>query len=418
MPKSKVFISHRNSDTISDIFLSSLLTALQEDGHDTLVDCQLLQSGQNWRDEIYSWVGLCHAAIILLSHDAKDSIWVARETSILLWRRTLDPNFIVIPVYLDDLSPDEFTLGHFKDLQLREVQSIQLNDQALALTDIQQRLSNLNSNENTPLERDACLVADCLAELDDDTLSHASSLIAFDLGPWTPDQNIKKTFSLQLLQVSITEAVPALEYISSRMTTPHSAQRILELMAPSWVDICAARWLIDCSHDTDLKPCPVLNAKTMFAAGMYVRRASGQAKSDRCWQVIPYSGVFGEEALDDTVTEIQEALSRCFNFIADPFESANETEQRLTRLLKTREETGKPVFIALQYCSGLSGILTQLQNALPYVNFIILSGEDFPEFSSAMSTKVKLVEPKLTAGAEAQAQHDYDFARSTICIIE
>jgi hypothetical protein len=82
----RIFISHGNRDTEALLFLDQLSEKLQEQGFDVLVDRRRLQGGAKWRDEIYTWLGLCHAAVIVLSENVfeQDSIWVPRETSILL----------------------------------------------------------------------------------------------------------------------------------------------------------------------------------------------------------------------------------------------------------------------------------------------------------------------------------------------
>src|SRR4051812_24231830 len=100
MPRPRIFVSHSNNDPHSRAYIEAIEATLGAAGFEILVDRTRLEPGNKWRDEIYTWMGLCHAAIILVSDAAirPESIWVPRESSILLWRRTLDPAFNVIPV--------------------------------------------------------------------------------------------------------------------------------------------------------------------------------------------------------------------------------------------------------------------------------------------------------------------------------
>jgi len=94
MLRPRIFISHSNNDAATPPYLESLTSSLTAANFDVLVDRHRLQPGAEWRRDIYCCLGICHAAIILLSKAANDpnSIWVPRETNILLWRRTIDPS--------------------------------------------------------------------------------------------------------------------------------------------------------------------------------------------------------------------------------------------------------------------------------------------------------------------------------------
>jgi hypothetical protein len=73
---------------------------------DVLVDRDVIQPGDIWRSEIYGWIGLCDAAVILISQQAIDDPekqWVARETACLICRRYIDPSLKIIPVLLDGI---------------------------------------------------------------------------------------------------------------------------------------------------------------------------------------------------------------------------------------------------------------------------------------------------------------------------
>jgi hypothetical protein len=106
-------------------------------------------------------MGICHAAIILLSKAANhpNSIWVPRETNILLWRRTIDPSFVVLPVCIGALTRDDLRTGPFADTRLEELQFLPTAPPATLSQDVLARLRPLLAPK-TPLETLAARIAE------------------------------------------------------------------------------------------------------------------------------------------------------------------------------------------------------------------------------------------------------------------
>jgi len=97
----KVFVSHSaNDDPFAVAVRDKLAARLEENGYLALVDSAKLKPGQDWNNELYDWLGACHAAVILVTGKALASFWVRRETNILLWRRARNKGFVVIPALL------------------------------------------------------------------------------------------------------------------------------------------------------------------------------------------------------------------------------------------------------------------------------------------------------------------------------
>ena len=87
----RIFISHsanRAEEPATQSFLDALITRLQATpGLQALADQKDLQAGDEWLQRLYAWMGLCDAAVVLLSPRAvtrENSTWVPRETSLLL----------------------------------------------------------------------------------------------------------------------------------------------------------------------------------------------------------------------------------------------------------------------------------------------------------------------------------------------
>lgn len=413
MKKPRIFISHSNQDTDALSFLELLSNELSNKGFDVLVDRERLKAGANWRDEIYTWMGLCNGAVILLSGNVfePDSFWVPRETSILLWRRSLDPKFLIIPVFMDSITDKHLNTGNFKDLNLREVEAILQNNPNAMVRQILKRLDDLKWAASTPLEELASQVASLLRGLDEDIIRRAADILKIEIGPWDPADDPRRALGLRMLQVNLKQSVEVLEYLVPYMEHETNANRILSIIAPSWVDLCSARWITHCAQSKDTKPIVVLNARKKRTADMYIQRACCRTQKTM-WPVITLSEVYGEDTVSEILAEIDRALLREFRLEEDPF--GDDVHERLDDLLKIRDKQGKPVFIIIRYQSYLKKFMTDLHAALPRITLFVLTGDELPDTSVFEPSPMRLLEPLLQPGAEKQAQRDYDYAVSVI----
>jgi len=117
--KLRIFVSHsanRAEEPETQVFLDTLVAQLQT-GLDCepLTDQKDLEAGDEWLQRLYAWMGLCDGAVILLSPRAvrrENSTWVPRETNLLLWRKALDPRFVVIPVRIGGLTAAAFAKSY------------------------------------------------------------------------------------------------------------------------------------------------------------------------------------------------------------------------------------------------------------------------------------------------------------------
>jgi hypothetical protein len=419
MSKPRIFISHSAKEPYARRFKNLLCAALKKAEFDVLVDEERLKEGVNWRDEIYTWMGLCHGAVILLSESAcrNESIWVPRESSILLWRRTLQPDFILLPVYLGSVTPEDIKAGNFTDLNLHEVQATPSGEPEQVVRSIVARLEALKHEpQPTALERVADQVAVILRQLAPRVIEAAADELDVELGPWGAGDNPFRRLALKMLQVNLKEVTRIIEGLLGYGLEEAAADRLLALVAPSWVDLCAARWIPECIRPGDTKPIILLNASYFYSADMYVRRASCQPPKTS-WPVFPFSGVFGEGAEVEMISEVENILIRAFRVSKDPFDDRS-LKEILVSLLESRDERGKPVFVVLRFTPELAekmaGHLPALQRALPSVNFFLLTGDDLPAGGQLDPLLLRPLEPRLAPGAERQAWNDYEYARSVI----
>src|SRR5271165_6984971 len=102
MPRCRVFISHSTSGNklgydVLEAIVSKLSQKKEQFG--LLWDRSALQTGEDWRSAINMWLGICDVAILFITTDALASDYCAYEWNVLSYRRSQDPNFLIVPVY-------------------------------------------------------------------------------------------------------------------------------------------------------------------------------------------------------------------------------------------------------------------------------------------------------------------------------
>ena len=126
-----ILISHSSSRDLAAngdqgptaILLDELQRKLKSAGYDVLYDRQL-RKGEEWRPELHTWMGVCDAAVLLLSKAAlEQSPWVLKEATVFFWRRSLQRDFVVIPVLLPGISQSDLTKGNFAAVELNVLQA-------------------------------------------------------------------------------------------------------------------------------------------------------------------------------------------------------------------------------------------------------------------------------------------------------
>lgn len=381
-----------------------------------MVDIERLKPGAKWRDEIYAWLGLCHGAVILLSPEAFEpgSFWVARESAILTWRNTLSPDFLIIPVLLPGVTTDQLRSDvQFRDLRLETFQVVQHKNSNDTTRVVLDGLSKMTASGTTPMEEIALQVEILIEDIGQVALEKAFEALAVDLDIITPAIALPRALATALLQVPLAEAVKALEILIQFAPDPSAIDRILDIIAPNWVDLNAARWIARCALETSIKPAVVLNAETKFAADMYIRRAACKPPKT-CWYVLPITSVFGENTFDDIAQEIWQSLHASFAdfLLKDPF--CSDLDQQLAALLQDLQQRARPVVVVCKLPPQANVIILRLRDKFPYLHFLFLSGSELPDAEEYPETVLRLIKPALPHGKEQEARREFIAARTIL----
>ncbi|RZL40587.1 MAG: TIR domain-containing protein [Rubrivivax sp.] len=408
----RVFISHRNGRPDEVRFIRRLRDELAAAGFETLVDFERLNAGAALRQDVYTWLGICHAAVVLLSKEAlgEDSAWVPTESSILAWRRTLDPKFLLIPVLMPGVEVDDLRVHlRFRDLGLHDLLCIPYVDEAGTIEKIKHAVQPLQPIARTPMEELAEQIEVKLDGVRDDFLEEVTRLCGAGQHQLPAGMLRTRVAALALLQAPLAETLAALEYLAPRLSGAQDIEHILELVAPSWVDLCAARWLAQCALAPAPRPAVVVNARTQFGAEMFVRRACCRPPRTM-WHLVKVTAVFGEAVFEDLAMEIQTALEAAF---ASALQYDDAPAYQLQLVLNRLHQLGRATVVMLRLNVGFEELIPPLQERFPYLTFLFLSGDELPaqEFPASL---LRLVEPSLAPGQELDALTTYQTARALL----
>jgi hypothetical protein len=252
---------------------------LTEAGCDTLLDYKRLRPG-NWQEQLYIWIGLCHGAVVLLSERARQSIWVAREVNLLMYRRSLDPDFEVVPVALDGLNPQDFSEGIFRDSGIAGLQWLQ-DSSPEAIRDFVKNSTRLaRQRVQTPLERVAAMLSAKMSHIEKSHVRREAEALGIDLGQWDPGESEHDRLATRLLQKKYLEAAAVLRKLGDFGNRHPLRECVVDILPPLLADSDAALQLARIYDPSAPAPekerccrAAALSASTQEVARLYLMRA-------------------------------------------------------------------------------------------------------------------------------------------------
>jgi hypothetical protein len=398
--KPRIFISHSAKEPYAAQIRDALGTALNESGkYAVLLDQFALEPGDAWRSRINLWVGGCDAAVVLLSESALSSAYVAYETSILAYRRTTDPNFVILPVYLQGIDEKRLLSSRLSPQNLTEVQAIQGEDAATIIDAVTRKLDELNCRrqEKTPVELRAEALARLLRGLDDGVVDDAAERIDLDLGPWEPEQNKRLKLAIQLLSVGPRAAMRCLLLLQDEfqhLNRLHAFQEIVDIIGSAWVDYRSVERIPRIARGKEGRRAISTNAFTPLIAEMYVTSARITA-GDRptSWHYAECDAVTGEDPALELIPKVRRALA----------EALNCAEEMVASRARSVAEYGEqPIIIALHHPGIDKTVLDALRREFGTTTFFLLVGATTPVGSILSDAEVEWLLPEL---GEDDEQH-------------
>ena len=403
MPRRRIFISHSTKDATTAAeqtareVQEALVQALERTGdYGILIDRLTLQPGDAWRARINLWVGGCDAAVVLLSSAALESQYVAYETSILAYRDTFDPDFVLIPVLVppvDFHAVSATTLGSVQ--QMDERQCVSGSVQEI----VDRVLAGLRASVYTesPVERRARALADLLEDVPIGRIDEAARLLDMDqLAVWIPGdpEKLRLRLAVQLMSVGMQAAGASALVLRNHLsrdpaTRARMMEELIQLISSAWVDHRSASRIPSVLREGKMAALR-LNAESPLTARVYATCALSETPS---WYFASCNGVFAERPHVTLAGEVRAAL----------VEVLATTDEELRPDLEALE--GQPVLVTLDSRGITSEVLAALRAAFPNVVFFLLAGASGVSLSL---DEVEILIPDLQRGDEEAfiAAHD------------
>ena len=400
--RSRIFISHSahpQEERATQTFLAALVKALDATPDlQALVDQKDLQPGDVWLQKLYAWMGVCDAAVILLSPRAvrQDvATWVPRETNLLLWRKALDPRFVVIPVLIGGLQPADLQAHPFiADARLTDLQL------APGLTDVQKRRRIVQALRDKlaagaprrvfdPLR---VLVEDCLQRYAPQASVSATLGQHYAADTWLPYQQPHQNLSHKMVRQAVADTVdPVIRDVSAgSQGDAKLGARLFEALYPLRLPADAACQLLALCRQQEGRGSVLVNSRDGWVLRMLLRAATGLPTHDllRTWQVREMTDHWGDDDLAEVTQAVAEELALAvlgptgWASLSDKTDPAARLAEQLARLGRqlaaARKETGAPILICAAYTARWLTLASALVQRFPSTVFVFWTGDDLP----------------------------------------
>lgn len=402
MVKPLVFISHSAKDAFASEVLDALVRELEAD-FEVLLDRERLQPGDQWREEINTWIGLCHAAVVLFSRDALSSFWVLKEATNLTWRRELNRGFLVVPVRLSDVDAAELDAPRFSPLALNEIQAAGGETAGSIAARVRARLEPVRTALNTQgplheLEHQVAFVLRPVEQRAPGTLARIAGAVGVDLGVWDPAHDVVSRFTRGLFHAGPERFAAVMQQLVPYLDEP-GARQMLVILRPFWVEPQAAATIPQVTRRAPGERAVGVRAEWPdFTGRAYIQRACCRYPS---WTVVTTTGVGGEDAAGALVREVRESLATVLGNSDD-----------LDLLLEELEESEPldPPFVIVRGDIAPEA-LRRLRESFPTVT-VFLCWKEEPAGGGAQG--VQLLEPALTPEQETRAYRQWLKAQSYV----
>lgn len=426
----RVFISHSAhpaEEPDTEVFLHALIAALQGvDGLEPIADRKDLAAGDLWMQQLYAWMGLCHAAVILLSPRAvtrENSAWVPRETNLLLWRKALDPDFVVIPVLIGGLAADQLKANPFlADVRLRDLQFADGLDDAGKIAAIAAELDRRLARQRARLTFDPVRVhvEDCLQRYAPADSIDATLASQFGEDPWQPPVASPHKLALKMVRAASTDGVDrAIHQVTlGSQGDSRLGRRLFECLFPMRLPAAMASQLLRDCLDQEGRGSVLINAHDAWAVNTLLASATGLPRDDfrRTWQLVELSDGWGDNDLAEATRVLAEELSERMLGTGswDMLSSLDEPQARLQQqlaelnalLAEARQDRQAPVLVCAAFRPRWIALAEALVKVFPSTVFIFWTGDTIPALPQG-SGNFAALEPTWDAGEDRRWRNKY-----------
>ncbi len=391
----RIFISH-SAHAVEEpktlAFLKALVKRLAATpGLEALTDQKDLQAGDAWVQRLYAWMGLCDAAVILLSPRAvqrENSRWVPREANLLLWRKALDDRFVVIPVLLGDLKASDLATNPFiGDLRLSSLQMpAGISDKAridAIVTALQNKLAA--GIARLTFDPVRVHVEDCIQRYAPAGSVGAALVQHYAADAWQPYVQAHENLALKMVRQAADKAVDTVisDVALGSQGDVHLGARLFEALYPMRLPAESACCLLTLCQQHEGRGSLLMNANDSWALRMLLRAATGLPRDDlqRTWQIVELPDGWG----DDDQAEVTRFLAAELAEAAlgtGGWELLNEQPEPMLRLAEqlaeARRESGAPIVVCARYTPRWVELAVTLAARFRTAVFVFWTGDSLP----------------------------------------
>jgi hypothetical protein len=392
----RIFISHsckdRNPNPTPELLFARkvrerIVGELSEQGHTVWLDVDSLVPGDRWRACLHEWLARCDGAVILLDKTSVTSGWLRKEATILGWRRSLQENLRVVPVFLGDFRAADLEKYDYGPLDIEANQAAQLtstdlsdaNAHELAAQVVASFAGLTHAGSNSPMGQwirgVAALIDTVRAPV---YVDRAAQSLHMEDSDWPPLADRSTVLASHLLHLGLTKGLPALNILAQGMSKENFAE-LAALCLPTWVDSEAAAELQARMSEVPRTVVAVNSDDTKIGCE-YVGRAT-------CWPLpsrhfLTVSDPVGEGLVDELLPRFEEALCKRLGI----------RPNRLDKLRNKLKDNQLVKYVLLTGGAADPRVAAALQRRYPEARIMLLPGPDWPE---EIEAHARIVRPEL-----------------------
>ena len=394
MSKPILFISHSTSnlpETNRCVEIKECLCLLlSESGWDVFIDKHGINPGDKWRTEILHNLAHAQAGIILFNEEASNSDWVKAEALILCFRKSVNPDFQIIPVLLEGKTLHDTCFEQYEPFQLNEIQSI-LDDKPLSPKDFACEIAaNFDIAKAGPQKTNQWVhrVIQLLKDVNAEGLKCAAEEL--ELEDYSCDLQNRHVVELMHHNPPLKN-IGAFRELLNQLDS-EKAQRLFLHLEAKWVENEAVQILINASRKPDEIGLLAINARAIKYIEYYFNRAKIEILGVQTFSVAGAAGE-GEDAI---LYKIEETIYD--NFC--PLNCINYDNNELFRsqaILEYLASKNKAVICALPSDYAKERILKELRQRYPMIIFLVQVGSQTEHMTRFSSIGGKPLNPPLNS---------------------
>lgn len=340
MPSSvRLFISHSSAE---EELAKEAVRALQKrlDARiEVLYDKDVLDTGDHWRDDLWSWWAQCDAAVVICSKAALVSRWVFIEVTMMMRRHKLD-GLPIFPILIDPVTPADLPAALFHDQQFAELQATQwtaatLDADAAALAGKINALAALSPLQKPLFDWEVRIAVLLQKHGTQEVIAKAAPAVSAAFEAWMPPSLKAHILARALVEAKRDPVKKALRELAKALDDDVRTE-VMELVAAAWMPLDHVAPIACIVDQPRGKRGVALPTTATRYARWYIRRASARYPA---WKPVEFKRPVGADDLEEAYESICVSLRSHLRLEPD------DDEALVTARLNTKEANREPVFI-------------------------------------------------------------------------